>query len=381
MGLFGEIFHPHHDEADQQKAGPEQAAGTHMETGDAVAAAAETGQPTDSVESADVASEHMDMAPAGPATVDLSAMPVHPAEKSENESSSESSDDRPDLHAEETPSIDEATDTTETTVPVNAGEFSTAVPPADVKDELPVITGGEGKEEAAGESEHATAEATDNQEADDSGAADAEAMLENWQHEAIGGAKDAGGEAEIPDSPATTETTATADAASVEGSASEQKDDFAAKLEAEAADEAADIEARMQGEKPEDARPEIKTVASEITPEATGVETEEQAPEQEPEAAAVEDAPFPAPPVEAETAEAPEVSAETNEADNSEVVGGGDVHLDRAEYVMPDPAAETSEVTLGAEQGEVVDLAKIRENISKARTALDELEASLDKAA
>jgi len=364
-----------------------------MESGEAVATAATTGETTESVEPA-----HMDMAGAGPATVDLSNMPVHPAETS-GEATDGSDVDEGEVPQTEAVSVtveggesseaESAPDTAETAVSVNAGEFTTAVPPASVENDSPTVdisSGNNAGVDTSTQTEGEMVKSTDTgQDASDS----ALDQLAAWQKSDAVGGVDAGPEdtpkaddAEVVVAPEVTQTeddvTTQPEAVEVE----EKADDFAAKLEADAADEVAAIDAEVAK-----AQPEIHAMGGEIATEEPELPANTEKTEKEP-AAVVEDAPFPAPPVELESTETSasvedvEPSQEQADTDPSEIVGGGDVHLDRAEYVVPESDTEKTEASgNGSEKAEVVDIAAVRENIAKTRKALDELEGSLGKAA
>jgi hypothetical protein len=364
-----------------------------MESGEAVATAATTGETTESVEPA-----HMDMAGAGPATVDLSNMPVHPAETSgeATDGSDVNEGEVPQTEAVsvtveggESSETESAPNETETAVSVNAGEFTTAVPPASVENDSPTVdisSGNNAGVDTSTQTEGEMVKSTDTgQDASDS----ALDQLAAWQKSDAVGGVDAGPEdtpkaddAEVVVAPEVTQTeddvTTQPEAVEVE----ERADDFAAKLEADAADEVAAIDAEVAK-----AQPEIHAMGGEIATEEPELPANTEKTEKEP-AAVVEDAPFPAPPVELESTETSasvedvEPSQEQAGTDPSEIVGGGDVHLDRAEYVVPESDTEKTEAPGdGAEKAEVVDIAAVRENIAKTRKVLDELEESLGKAA
>ncbi len=364
-----------------------------MESGEAVATAATTGETTESVEPA-----HMDMAGAGPATVDLSNMPVHPAETSgeATDGSDVNEGEVPQTEAVsvtveggESSEAESAPNTAETAVSVNAGEFTTAVPPASVENDSPTVDISSGKDagvDTSTQTEGEMVKSTDTgQDASDS----ALDQLAAWQKSDAVGGVDAGPEdtpkaddAEVVVAP---EVTQTEDDSATQPEAvevEEKADDFAAKLEADAADEVAAIDAEVAK-----AQPEIHAMGGEIATEEPELPANTEKTEKEP-AAVVEDAPFPAPPVELESTETSasvedvEPSQEQADTDPSEIVGGGDVHLDRAEYVVPESDTEKTEAPGdGSEKAEVVDIAAVRENIAKTRKALDELDESLGKAA
>ena len=364
-----------------------------MESGEAVATAATTGETTESVEPA-----HMDMAGAGPATVDLSNMPVHPAETSDEATNGSDviEGEVPQTEAVsvtveggESSETESASNETEAAVSVNAGEFTTAVPPASVENDSPTVdisSGNDAGVDTSTQTEGEMVKSTDTgQDASDS----ALDQLAAWQKSDAVGGVDAGPEdtpkaddAEVVVAPEVTQTeddvTTQPEAVEVE----ERADDFAAKLEADAADEVAAIDAEVAK-----AQPEIHAMGGEIATEEPELPANTEKTEKEP-AAVVEDAPFPAPPVELESTETSvlvedvEPSQEQADTDPSEIVGGGDVHLDRAEYVVPESDTEKTEAPGdGSEKAEVVDIAAVRENIAKTRKALDELDESLGKAA
>ncbi len=365
-----------------------------METGEAVAAAATTGETTESVEPA-----HMDMAGAGPATVDLSNMPVHPAETSD-EATNGSDVNEGEVPQTEAVSVtveggessetESASDVAETTVPVSAGEFTTAVPPASVENDSPTVdisSGNDAGVDTSTQTEGEMVKSTDTgQDASDS----ALDQLAAWQKSDAVGGVDAGPEdtpkADDTEVVVAPEVTPTEGDSAVQPEAvevEEKADDFAAKLEADAADEVAAIDAEVAK-----AQPEIHAMGGEIATEEPELPANTEKTEKEP-AAVVEDAPFPAPPVELESTETSasvedvEPSQEQADTDPSEIVGGGDVHLDRAEYVVPESDTEKTDEASGngSEKAEVVDIAAVRENIAKTRKALDELDESLGKAA
>ena len=364
-----------------------------MESGEAVATAATTGETTESVEPA-----HMDMAGAGPATVDLSNMPVHPAETS-GEAADGSDVNEGEVPQTEAVSVtveggessetESAPNETETAVSVNAGEFTTAVPPASVENDSPTVdisSGNNAGVDTSTQTEGEMVKSTDTgQDASDS----ALDQLAAWQKSDAVGGVDAGPEdtpkADDTEVVVAPEVTPTEGDSAVQPEAvevEEKADDFAAKLEADAADEVAAIDAEVAK-----AQPEIHAMGGEIATEEPELPANTEKTEKEP-AAVVEDAPFPAPPVELESTETSasvedvEPSQEQADTDPSEIVGGGDVHLDRAEYVVPESDTEKTEASgNGSEKAEVVDIAAVRENIAKTRKALDELDESLGKAA
>lgn len=364
-----------------------------MESGEAVATAATTGETTESVEPA-----HMDMAGAGPATVDLSNMPVHPAETSgeATDGSDVNEGEVPQTEAVsvtveggESSETESAPNETETAVSVNAGEFTTAVPPASVENDSPTVdisSGNNAGVDTSTQTEGEMVKSTDTgQDASDS----ALDQLAAWQKSDAVGGVDAGPEdtpkADDTEVVVAPEVTPTEGDSAVQPEAvevEEKADDFAAKLEADAADEVAAIDAEVAK-----AQPEIHAMGGEIATEEPELPANTEKAEKEP-AAVVEDAPFPAPPVELESTETSasvedaEPSQEQADTDPSEIVGGGDVHLDRAEYVVSESDTEKTEASGdGSEKAEVVDIAAVRENIAKTRKALDELEGSLGKAA
>ncbi len=388
MGIMESLGFGHPHEEDHSAPVVEVPAPTPpMENGEAVAAAAVTGETTESVEPA-----HMDMAGAGPATVDLSDMPVHPAKTSGEATHGldNSEGEAPQTEAVsvtvgggESPEAESASDAAETTVPVSAGEFTTAVPPTSVENDSSAVKISSGNDVDSDTSNQTEGETIESADASNDAGDSALDQLAAWQKSDAVGGTDNGHEdtpkaddAEAVVAPEVTQTegdsTTQSEAVGPEGKA----DDFAAKLEADAADEVAAIDAEVAK-----AQPEIHAIGSEIAAE------EPKAVEQEP-AAEVEDAPFPAPPVELEPTETSvaiedaEPNQEQADTDPSEIVGGGDVHLDRAEYVVPESDTEITEAPDdGAEKAEVVDIAAVRENIARTRKVLDELEESLGKAA
>jgi len=366
-----------------------------METGEAVAAAATTGETTESVEPA-----HMDMAGAGPATVDLSDMPVHPAKTGgeATDGSDNSEGEAPQAEAVsvtvgggESSEAESASDAAETTVPVSAGEFTTAVPPTSVENDSPAVEVSSDSSADSGTFTQTESEAVESADESDDAGDSALDQLAAWQKsDAVGGADNGhedtpkADEAEAAVAPEVTQTEGDSTTQSEVVEPEEKADDFAAKLEADAADEVAAIDAEVAK-----AQPEIHAMGGEIAAEDPELPVDAEKAEEEP-AAEVEDAPFPAPPVEVGlgSTEAPaavegaEPSQEQTHANPSEIVGGGDVHLDRAEYVVSESDAENTETLADAtEKSEVVDIEAVRENIAKTRKALDELEESLGKAA
>lgn len=392
MGIMESLGfgHPH---GEDQSAPVVEAPTPPMETGEAVAAAATTGETTESVEPA-----HMDMAGAGPATVDLSDMPVHPAETSGEAT------DEPDNNEGEAPQAEavsvavgggesseaeSASDAVETTVPASAGEFTTAVPPADVENDSPAVEVSSDSSADTGTFTQTEGETVESADASNDAGDSALDQLVAWQKsDAVGGADN--GHENTPKAD-DAEAVVASEVTQMEGDSTtqseavgpeEKADDFAAKLEADAADEVAAIDAEVAK-----AQPEIHAMGGEIAAEEPELPTDTEKAEEEP-VAAVEDAPFPAPPVDLESTatraavEDAEPSQEQADADPSEIVGGGDVHLDRAEYVVSESDAENTETSADAtEKSEVVDIEAVRENIAKTRKALDELEESLGKAA
>lgn len=365
-----------------------------METGEAVAAAATTGETTESVEPA-----HMDMAGAGPATVDLSGMPVHPAKTSGEATHGPDNSEGEAPQAEavnvtvgggESSEAESASDVAETTVPVSAGEFTTAVSPADVENDSHAVEVSSDSGADSGTFTQAESETVESADASNDAGDSALDQLAAWQKsDAVGGADNGhedipkADEAEAAVAPEVTQTVGDSTTQSEVVEPEEKADDFAAKLEADAADEVAAIDAEVAK-----AQPEIHAMGGEIAAEDPELPADAEKAEEEP--AAVEDAPFPAPPVELElgSTETPAVvedaepSQEKTDADPSEIVGGSDVHLDRAEYVVSESDAENTETSADdTEKSEVVDIEAVRENIAKTRKALDELEESLGKAA
>ncbi len=386
-----------------------------MESGEAVATAATTGETTESVEPA-----HMDMAGAGPATVDLSNMPVHPAETSgeATDGSDVNEGEVPQTEAVsvtveggESSETESAPNETETAVSVNAGEFTTAVPPASVENDSPTVEVSSDSSADSGTFTQTESETVESADASNDAGVDTSTQTEGemvkstdtgqdasdsaldqlaaWQKSDAVGGVDAGPEdtpkADDTEVVVAPEVTPTEGDSAVQPEAvevEEKADDFAAKLEADAADEVAAIDAEVAK-----AQPEIHAMGGEIATEEPELPANTEKAEKEP-AAVVEDAPFPAPPVELESTETSasvedaEPSQEQADTDPSEIVGGGDVHLDRAEYVVSEPDAENTETsTDDTEKSEVVDIAAVREKIAKTRNALDELEELLGKAA
>ena len=396
MGIMESLGFGHPHEEDHSAPVVEVPAPTPpMENGEAVAAAAVTGETTESVEPA-----HMDMAGAGPATVDLSDMPVHPAKTSGEATHGldNSEGEAPQTEAVsvtvgggESSEAESASDAAETTVPVSAGEFTTAVPPTSVENDSSAVKISSGNDVDSDTSNQTEGETIESADASNDAGDSALDQLAAWQKSDAVGGTDNGHEdtpkaddAEAVVAPEVTQTegdsTTQPEAVGPEGKA----DDFAAKLEADAADEVAAIDAEVAK-----AQPEIHAMGGEIAAEDPELPADAEKAEEEP-AAAVEDAPFPAPPVEVglESTETPaavedvEPSQEKTDADPSEIVGGGDVHLDRAEYVVSESDTENTETSADdTEKSEVVDIAAVREKIAKTRKALDELEESLGKAA
>jgi hypothetical protein len=378
MGFFGELLHSHGSEAPEAVA-PAVAQGA--ESQDSMVAANETTGEQNPVEGEGVAPAHMDMAGAGPATVDLSGATVSPPEtKPESaggqEGSTESEISAPvesevgttteiagtDQDINNTAEIEEgvAEDSAEDSSPesVSPGEFSTAVKVDTVSP----------NESVAINTPPETVEADSTESQEPSSALD---QLEQWQK------KDAVDSSEVKvDTSGDTAESNASPLASPELSSelaesepenpvdSEKPDDFAAKLEASAVDEAEAIEAEVNK-----TLPSINATSSEMVSDPVQAEEKADVTEEKIESSeqtdstevdenksesvpTVEDAPFPElkPDVEPEpvrvdsVAEAVEpVTAETD-GDNNEVephaVGGADVHINRAEYVTPESSTE-----------------------------------------
>lgn len=405
-GLLDRLFGGHHDEEAAPVAQTEQPEmpADAMDTSKAVAAAATTGEATQSVEGVDVKSAGTDMVVGGgEAVINLKDAEVHPAEvgeeKPEGDLATSTTEDESDT------ATDMQSSESETAIPVvtdSPGEFSTAVPPAEVKDELPVVAPSEGAESAGPEPVNSESGATDSapEEADSSGDPALE-KLEQWQEELATGADDTQNKPKTSSPVAASESEVAMPMPETAPKESEErntdsKDDFAANLVAEAVDEAAAIDAAVA-----ESKPEIHAMGGEIPAEARDeVDTSEvakpqndvAATEREPVAAPAEDEPFPAPPVEdeadkpevntdestdnetgANTAN-PEANADMNESDSSVMVDGGDVHLDRAKYLeQEEPAADNEPVK--QEQGEaagaeVIDFTKHIEALNAAEEAV-----------
>lgn len=419
-GLFG---HPHEDnEATSVAASTEVSApDPSMGASDVVASA-----PTQAVEAS-----HMDMAASSPSTVDLSNMPVHPAEVSSSESGAEvPASDTTEVAVGNEDSEASSTDD-KVAVPVSAGEFSTAVTPAEINDELPTIPTGE---VSADTEKPDVASANVEVENADGASNTAEDQLAAWQKSDAIGHTAEGQEivhenkndisqepildTESPTQEAKTDQQSdlpTPTEAITDTSSSDKKDSFSPEgLTAEVIDEVSGIEARynemnggvtntelevpakVSGPIDADSTSTHGAAETEAATEATKEPTEIHAvgaeiPVEIPEhsdkevslesnsAVAIEDAPFPAPPVEVDAPKQPEVEENMLETDTEQTVGGADVHLDRAEYVIPEPSTETK--VTQAEGTEVVSIAEQRQKLEIARKAIDEALQSLDKAA
>ncbi len=402
MGFMGELFggHPHEEVAQAPVvATPEQPAHSDNDGSHETPPAAEHGH-EDLVKPAGMTT----VTEGGPAPVDLRDVHVDPAETPEADPEAAT---KSTAEAEAASSADQGVDTEVTPEPVSAGEFSTAVKVN--------IDGLESSSEESNNSDEAVpaksateesqaAETTGNDvvESDDS----ALDKLKEWQKsDAVGGADKSSEEVEPAAEPETpsgetqdiTESapsaveaadTAQADTEPDSESDSEQPDDYAAKLEAEAADEVAEIDkAKEEADAAAaESKPEIQAVGSEIAAE-TSEEDEPAQTEATTELPVQEDTPFPelAADEESEKSESADFGGTEVEAapatEEKSTIGGADVHLDRAEYVIPESAKEELETAASDTRSGETTGAEVITLSTERRAELETSAANLEKTA